>query len=99
MLQTAFENARDRQDNLLSKAVDEHRTDNLSDHRERVDHNLGNTSDRSQRCKRNSRDDVQRVLNRTGEHTERISQAEHDEAQQGHSTIHPVQPAHASRAH
>ena len=97
VLQTAFEDARNRQNDLLDETVDEHGCDDLGNHRKGVDKHLRDTCHGTQRCERNRRDDVHRVLNRTGEHTERVTQTEHDEAEQSHSAVYPVQPAHASR--
>ena len=99
MLQSALENTGNRDDDLLHEAVDKHRRDDLSNHRKGVNQHLGNTGQRAQRSERNRRDDVQRVLDRTSEHAECISQAKNDEAQERHSTVRPVQPAHTSRTH
>ena len=99
MLQSALEDTGNRDDDLLHEAVDKHRRDDLSNHRKGVNQHLGNTGQRAQRSERNRRDDVQRVLNRTSEHAECISQAKNDEAQERHSAVRPVQPAHTSRTH
>ena len=99
MLQSALEDTGNRDDDLLHEAVDKHRRDDLSNHRKGVNQHLGNTGQRAQRSERNRRDDVQRVLDRTSEHAECISQAKNNEAQERHSTVRPVQPAHTSRTH
>ena len=97
VLQSTFEDTGNRQNDLLDETIYKHRRDNLSNHRKGVNQHLGNTSQRAQRSERNRRDNVQRILDRTSEHAECISQAKNDEAQERHSTVHPVQPAHASR--
>ena len=99
MLQATLEDAWHRNDELLNQSVDEHRSNNLRDHREGVNQHLGNACQRTDRGERYSTDDMQRVLDRTREHTKGVTQAQHDEAQESHRAIKPVQPVHTGRTH
>ena len=99
MFQPTLENAGNRDDELLNQSIDEHRTNDLSDHRKGVDQHLGNSCQRTKSGKRNRRNDTQRVPHRSREHTQGVAQTEHDEAEKRRRCIKPIEPVHTRGSH
>ena len=99
MFQPTLKDARHRHDELLDQSVDEHRTDDLSDHRKGVDQHLGDSCQRTKGRKRNRRDNTQRVPHRSCEHTKSVAQTEHDEAEKRRRCIKPIEPVHTRGSH
>ena len=99
MFQPTLKDAGNRNNELLDQSVDEHRTNDFSDHRKGVDQHLGDSCQRTKGCKRNRRNDTHRVPHSSREHTKGVAQTEHDEAEKRRRSIKPIEPVHTRGSH